>query len=117
MQKADPLPHQIPPRPFLALDGCRVTAAGVDLNGIEVREEILADFTGDALADPQFLQTLEAINATTLRLFVNQVQATSCGGSAHIRKGVYYICSALDPTESTMRHSGDSLLPRSDYPV
>jgi len=38
-----------------------------------VREEILADFTGDALADPQFLQTLATNNPTKFRLFLNEV--------------------------------------------
>jgi hypothetical protein len=37
-----------------------------------VREEILADFTGDALADPQFLQTLATNNPTKFRPFVHE---------------------------------------------
>lgn len=34
--------------------GRRLAAAGADPAGIDVREEILADFIGDALADPVF---------------------------------------------------------------
>ncbi|MCE7976340.1 MAG: hypothetical protein DYH03_04085 [Nitrospira sp. NTP1] len=46
---------------------------GADPAGINVREEILADFTGDALADPQFLQSLAESNPSKFRLFVNTV--------------------------------------------
>lgn len=40
-----------------------------------MREEILADFTGDALADPQFLQALATNNPTKFRLFVDDLLA------------------------------------------
>lgn len=53
--------------------GRRLAAVGADPAGINVREEILADFTGDALADPQFLQSLAESNPSKFRLFVNTV--------------------------------------------
>lgn len=42
--------------------GKRLAAVGANLDTTDVREEILADFTGDALADPRFLETLATRN-------------------------------------------------------
>jgi hypothetical protein len=53
--------------------GRRLAAAGAGLHGLDAREEILADFTGDALADPAFLQVLADHNPTKFRLFVKSV--------------------------------------------
>ena len=53
--------------------GRRLAAAGADVAGIDVREEILADFAGDPLADPRFLQCLANDNPTKFRLFVNTI--------------------------------------------
>lgn len=51
----------------------RLKATGTDLHGTDVREEILADFVGDSLADPNFLQHLAERNASKFRLFVQAV--------------------------------------------
>lgn len=40
--------------------GARLREAGADLGRTDVREELLADLTGDALADPAFLRQLGA---------------------------------------------------------
>jgi hypothetical protein len=40
---------------------------------IDVRGEILVDFTGDALADPQFLKTLAAYNPSKFGPFLQSV--------------------------------------------
>ena len=44
--------------------GCRIGAAGAEVEGIWVPAAILADFTGDALAEPRFLATLARENPT-----------------------------------------------------
>lgn len=53
--------------------GRRLLAAGDDLASTDVTEEILADFAGDALADPTFLARLAANNKTKFHLFVQRV--------------------------------------------
>lgn len=51
----------------------RLAATGAYVSEIDVRQEILADFVGDALADPQFLQRLADANPSKFRSFVNTV--------------------------------------------
>ena len=46
--------------------GRRLAAVGADVAEIDMREEILADFTGDALANLEFLKTL-ATNTPQVR--------------------------------------------------
>ncbi len=53
----------------------RLEAAGADVAGsnIDVREELLSDFAGDALADPAFLQRLAEHNHSKFRLLMRRV--------------------------------------------
>jgi hypothetical protein len=53
--------------------GQRLEAVGADLATLDVREEILADVTGDARADPRFLETLATQNPSKFRQFLQTV--------------------------------------------
>ena len=53
--------------------GRRLAATGADVDGIDVREVTLADLTGDALADPEFLVTLATNNPTKFGQFLHTV--------------------------------------------
>lgn len=47
--------------------GARLREAGADLRTTDIREELLADITGDALADPAFLRQLGADRPHSIR--------------------------------------------------
>ena len=51
----------------------RLPAVQAEAEGIRVPDEILADFTGDALADPRFLKTLATQNPSKFRQFLQTV--------------------------------------------
>jgi hypothetical protein len=51
----------------------RLPAVQAEAEGIRVPDEILADFTGDALADPRFLQTLATRNPSKSPHFTETV--------------------------------------------
>ena len=51
----------------------RLHATGTNIGWTDVREEILADFTGDALADPRFLETLATRNPSKFAQFTQAV--------------------------------------------
>ena len=50
--------------------GHLLAATGAPLHTLDVQKELLADFTGDALADPAFLQALADHNPIKFRSFV-----------------------------------------------
>jgi diguanylate cyclase (GGDEF)-like protein len=51
----------------------RLEKAGADMRSTDVREEILADFVGDSLADREFLDHLASRNKTKFRMLVDYV--------------------------------------------
>ena len=51
----------------------RLHATRTNIGWTDVREEILADFTGDALADPRFLETLATRNPSKFQQFLYTV--------------------------------------------
>lgn len=53
--------------------GRRLQKAGANLEQTDVREELLADVTGDALADPAFLRQLAADNPGRFQQFLKSV--------------------------------------------
>lgn len=57
--------------------GRRIAATGADVDGIDMRDEILADFTGDGLADPQLLETLATNNPTKFGQVLRVVTGSS----------------------------------------
>lgn len=78
--------------------GARLREAGAHLSETDIREELLADLTGDTLADPAFLRQLAADNPSRFERFlrtvmdwlrdvISNLSKADLGSSQHVTDG------------------------------